>query len=308
MGLFVVSEIVKRTAGRFLIASRGGSLYIEGDPEYSNNHTLKKSGAEYDGTLVAFEFPLIGPDESPFPEVEFKDILAAILDDADALSPGRADVEPVFVFEQPLGDATHLLAIMALGDLEKSASMRQSVLRAIVDRRLVVVDFLNVGLATQSQGGEGATDEEKAAECKEQCKEFKGKKPLGATTCIATSDGSGASVLQCFCDDEIKEQGGGKGKGNRKSKQALKKATKAHEGGHAKGASCPNGPGLPVTPCPTEGCGSISGLNQLKNDKKCGNGCKGKLHDYIKASCEEVAAEGPLKNAGLGEFCREWGS
>jgi hypothetical protein len=150
MGLFVVSELVKRTAGRFLISCPGGSLYIEGDPNYESNHAIKKSDASYPGTLIAFEISLIGPEESPFPDVHFSDILAAILADADRMRPGRVST-PVLRFEEPPAGALQCFAQLAIGDLDKSAAMRDRLLQALVKRTSVAIDFMNVRLATQSQ-------------------------------------------------------------------------------------------------------------------------------------------------------------
>ena len=150
MGLFVVPEIVKRTAGRFLISSPMGSLYIEGDPQYASNHVIKKSDTSYPGTLIAFEIPLIGPEESPFPDIQFSDILAAILADADRMRPGKVSI-PVLRFEAPPAGAFQCLASLAIGDLDRSSALRDRLLQALVRRANVAVDFMNVRLATQSQ-------------------------------------------------------------------------------------------------------------------------------------------------------------
>jgi hypothetical protein len=59
MGLFFVSEMAKLTAGIFLIASRGASLYIKGNPESGINE-IRSATTGFDGTLVAFEMPKRG--------------------------------------------------------------------------------------------------------------------------------------------------------------------------------------------------------------------------------------------------------
>lgn len=150
MGLFVVSEIIKRTAGRFLVASPGGSLYVEGDPEYGGQHVLRKSPSAYPGNLIAFEIPLIGPEESPFPDVYFGDLLEAILALADSMRPGK-DVEPVLNFGGYPPGSQQFLFRSVVGDLDKSAAMRVRIIMDIRRRRPVLVDFANVKLATQSQ-------------------------------------------------------------------------------------------------------------------------------------------------------------
>ena len=63
MGLFFVSEIAKLTAGKFFIASKGASLYIEGDPEFLGNNKIDSHKVGYDGTLVVFEMPKKGVDD-----------------------------------------------------------------------------------------------------------------------------------------------------------------------------------------------------------------------------------------------------
>lgn len=58
LGLFFVSEMAKRAAGRFLFASRGGSLLLQGDQEYRDHHEIAAESFGFSGTLVVFELPL----------------------------------------------------------------------------------------------------------------------------------------------------------------------------------------------------------------------------------------------------------
>lgn len=57
MGLFFISEIVKRTAGRLLIASGSTSLFLEGDPNGNGNNLIKTYDVGFDGTIVAIDIP-----------------------------------------------------------------------------------------------------------------------------------------------------------------------------------------------------------------------------------------------------------
>jgi len=40
LGLFFLSEMAKKAAGRLLFASRGGSLLLQGDREYRDHHDI----------------------------------------------------------------------------------------------------------------------------------------------------------------------------------------------------------------------------------------------------------------------------
>lgn len=58
LGLFFVSEMAKRTAGRFLLASRGGSVLLEGDRNYDEHHSIQTERYGFPGTLMVFELPV----------------------------------------------------------------------------------------------------------------------------------------------------------------------------------------------------------------------------------------------------------
>ena len=58
LGLYFISEMAKRTAGRFLIASRGGSIFLEGDTNFQQTHHIRDERPGYAGTIVVFELPI----------------------------------------------------------------------------------------------------------------------------------------------------------------------------------------------------------------------------------------------------------
>lgn len=58
LGLYFISEMAKRAAGRLLVASRGGSLLLQGDETYQQHHHIKAEGPGFPGTIVVFELPL----------------------------------------------------------------------------------------------------------------------------------------------------------------------------------------------------------------------------------------------------------
>jgi len=150
LGLFVVSEIVRRTAGRLMLATRGGSIFIEGDADFGSNHRMRKSSLGYPGTLAAFELPIIGKDDSEMPDLEFQNLLAAILRKADEQRQ-RSSMHRVINYESPPAGARHMLVAMSIGSLEASATMRAALVRALERGESICLSFLNVALATQSQ-------------------------------------------------------------------------------------------------------------------------------------------------------------
>jgi anti-sigma regulatory factor (Ser/Thr protein kinase) len=56
LGLFFISEMAKRTAGRLLLSSRGSSLLLQGDQDAQRHH-IRAEPAGYPGTLAVFELP-----------------------------------------------------------------------------------------------------------------------------------------------------------------------------------------------------------------------------------------------------------
>lgn len=150
MGLFVVSEIVKRTAGKLLIATRGGSLFLKGDLSFGQNHSSRGEVLGFPGTLVAFEIPLVGESDSPLPDSEFADLLSVILAAADSM-PSSPVAQPALSFTDGGPAPGALMAAMVIGDLAASGRLREQLLKLLVAKREAHMDFLNVTFATQSQ-------------------------------------------------------------------------------------------------------------------------------------------------------------
>jgi len=57
LGLFFISEMAKRTAGRFFLATRGGSILLKGDLD-GNQHSIVSEDTGFQGTLAVFELPI----------------------------------------------------------------------------------------------------------------------------------------------------------------------------------------------------------------------------------------------------------
>jgi hypothetical protein len=57
LGLYFAAEMAKLTAGRFLIASRGGSIFLQGDHSFQQYHHIKDEAPGFPGTMVVFELP-----------------------------------------------------------------------------------------------------------------------------------------------------------------------------------------------------------------------------------------------------------
>lgn len=58
LGLFFAAELAKRTAGRFLLASRGGSIFLQGDQTFQQFHHIVDERPGFPGTVVVFELPI----------------------------------------------------------------------------------------------------------------------------------------------------------------------------------------------------------------------------------------------------------
>jgi len=149
LGLFVTTEIVKRTAGKTLLASRGGSLFIQGDPKFASNHRVATMAGAYPGTLVAFEMNVIGADGSVIPDTSFDDLLAVILNEAERRNPGKG-TSGVLDFSPPPG-WHRVLASLIIGSLEDVEKLRAPLQSKVEHGQSVTVDFLNVPGVTQSQ-------------------------------------------------------------------------------------------------------------------------------------------------------------
>jgi hypothetical protein len=146
LGLFFVSEMAKRTAGRLMIASRGAALLLSGDLEDYSKHKLDivpPPGTGFPGTLVAFELPL--------QEVQdHAGLIAVITDKAKERTPQR-DTSAWVRFESPPDGVDTFLVSAVAEDVEKAAKLsREELQPRLFQRQPVALDFRNIRICTQS--------------------------------------------------------------------------------------------------------------------------------------------------------------
>jgi hypothetical protein len=146
LGLFFISEMAKRTAGRLLIASRGATLMLEGDPKYGDDnrqHFVEPAGTGFPGTLVAFELPLGGVEG-------YEGLIQVINDKAKERTPRRA-VHRWLRFEAPPPGVTPFLVDMAAENTSAAAELAaKQLLPRVSQRKAIALDFRNLEVCTQS--------------------------------------------------------------------------------------------------------------------------------------------------------------
>lgn len=147
MGLFMVAEMAKLTAGRMLLASRGAALALGGElDEQGELHTtaemIKPPGTGFPGTLVAFELPLDQGNHAG--------LIEAIIRKRDERAPTGTKA-PWLKFEPaPSGTATFLVKQLAEDVTRAQEYSRKHVQPRIFDRHPVAFDFRDVSVCTQS--------------------------------------------------------------------------------------------------------------------------------------------------------------
>lgn len=145
LGLFFTSEMAKLTAGRFLLATRGAALLLTSDEDAGTHHAqlLLPPGTGFPGTLAVFELP---PLESG---VTRDTVLDVIRRRADERTPGP-ETRRWLSYEPPPPQAERMV-VRECGDDPASASAFGERIRVAVSAgRPIVIDFGDVGIATQS--------------------------------------------------------------------------------------------------------------------------------------------------------------
>lgn len=143
MGLFFISEIVKRVAGRLLIASGETSLFLEGK-EDGTSPDIRFLDAGFDGTIVAVDIPKRCC-------ADFEELLKKVQQTAFERSPGKVRVRHI-TFNPP--DLSAFLTIkMRIGNEDTySAEMfsNKYLLPNIKAGKALCLDFSGYKIATQS--------------------------------------------------------------------------------------------------------------------------------------------------------------
>jgi len=142
LGLFFTAEMAKLTAGRFLLATRGGALFLEGNDE-DNSHRLSalSSGTGFPGTLAVFELPLEVRDGEA--------LLDTIRQRANERMP-RSVSRTSLIFEAP-PDGVRVFRVGAGGETADAVKELAEEIRDHLSSSLpAAIDFTGIRVATQS--------------------------------------------------------------------------------------------------------------------------------------------------------------
>jgi len=139
LGLFHVAEMAKGLGGRLVIASQGATAIV--DPSLPEREQFLKVG--YPGTLVAFEIPAESPRD-------FGELFDAIGELAAQRQPSRLTSEWLR-YGTPPENATTFVVNQFIENNDKAQHLAQNELvPRIVRKEPVALDFVNVGVCTQS--------------------------------------------------------------------------------------------------------------------------------------------------------------
>lgn len=145
LGLFMITELARRTGGRLLIATRGASLVVQRPQAGGPAHPrfIEPPGVGYPGTLVSFEIPT-QLDEDYF------SLMQSILRDARERTPKRASARWL-AFESATGDVERIVLHEARENtLAAGEFAAQRIRPALLAGRPVELDFVGLELCTQS--------------------------------------------------------------------------------------------------------------------------------------------------------------
>lgn len=142
MGLFMIAEMTKLIGGRLLIATRGATLMLEGDPNDVDKHAPRFLDAEYPGTLVVFDIPV----EQVY---DFDGILETIRQRVKERTPQRA-VHQWLKFEAPPADVP-VFSVKTSENTADAMTFARDTLRPVVFAgKSFALDFAGVDICTQS--------------------------------------------------------------------------------------------------------------------------------------------------------------
>jgi hypothetical protein len=143
MGLFFVSEMAKLTAGKMLIASKGATLFIEGDKEYMGNNKIATYTSEFNGTIVAFEMPKRGVDD-------YDSLIKTIREKAQERKSKKQNISWIR-FDIPPDGAIEFYTNIASENTIKAEEFAKAVLLPrINNKQIIVLNFTNLTIGTQS--------------------------------------------------------------------------------------------------------------------------------------------------------------
>lgn len=148
MGLFFIAELTKLVGGRLVVASKGATLVLQGDENFSDPHgklSFLESGLGFPGTLVAFEMPA---DE----EQHYDAMIETIRERARERTPRRAAHRWLKYVDAPPPEVQRF--IVRLTRVEDADAARAFAEKELVPRfsahQPVTLDFEGIPVCTQS--------------------------------------------------------------------------------------------------------------------------------------------------------------
>ena len=144
LGLYVISEMARKSGGKLLIATTGASVVLQRDGG-ANAHTPRflASGVAFPGTLVAFEIPREGVTDD-------EDLMTQIRRASEERTPKLVS-DQWLSFEAGPGDAEVVsLAPIRENTVEAMAIARSRLEPSILEEKAIVLDFQGLDLCTQS--------------------------------------------------------------------------------------------------------------------------------------------------------------
>lgn len=144
LGLYFIAEMAKKAAARFLIASRGGSLLLQGDETYEQHHHIKAEGPGFPGTVVVFELP-VGEVQ------DYDSLIAFIQETARERLPASKQVR-WFLHRSAIGKGVLRIGVRygAEDTARAQRLVQEHLLPRIARREPIEFDFSGLQVCTQS--------------------------------------------------------------------------------------------------------------------------------------------------------------
>ena len=143
LGLFFVSEMAKLTAGTLMIATRGATLIIKGDPEGEGNNHISTSNEEFPGTLVVFELPRRGVADHDC-------LIRTIIDRAEERSAKRS--QKTWIEYDDIPEKVYEVSVEGVVEntVEAEKFSKTLLLPRLEKHIPVAIDFKGIRICTQS--------------------------------------------------------------------------------------------------------------------------------------------------------------
>jgi anti-sigma regulatory factor (Ser/Thr protein kinase) len=144
LGLYVISEMARQTAGNLLIATTGAALVVKNEQGNPGHPAfLKPPGTGFPGTLVAFEIPTDAVQD-------YHALMKRILEKTRERTPKRASDRWITFEAAPAGSHRVLLEGIKESTPDALIIASRDIEPAILRRQPVELDFAGIDLCTQS--------------------------------------------------------------------------------------------------------------------------------------------------------------